>query len=182
MLAEITILQVFVHFHKQVSKKIIKKIYCQGFYNRPALRVCKLEKVWVVSQRLSLGIKWDFRSSWWQSMKVTVFWGVALCSLIEIDQCFQRCLLPPSMFLSLPPPPTRLWSTTLPLAPLLCLSLPLSSLSHPLVSGQVSTLSSLFLFLHLLFCTWLTHCLIMEAVRTSETLVNLYQTTWHDIP
>jgi hypothetical protein len=30
------------------------------------------------------------------SMKIAVFWGIALCSLVEIGRKFQRCLLPPS--------------------------------------------------------------------------------------
>jgi hypothetical protein len=30
------------------------------------------------------------------SMKITVFWGIALCRLVEIGSTFQRCLLPPS--------------------------------------------------------------------------------------
>jgi hypothetical protein len=111
------------------------------------------------------------------SMKMTVFWDVKLCSLVEVYWCFMTpiqcisliflfCILILSSYcislstlMVLPFPLPFLpgcGQPLLPLAPLHSLSSPdLHSLHH--WSSQGSTLSDWFPFLKTVPCIWLTH-------------------------
>jgi hypothetical protein len=119
------------------------------------------------------------------------FWDVAQCSLVEVYRRFRganwrhlfssqpfilACLIytgPWSFVLFC----GRLWSALLPLVPLL------SPYSHSLPHwpGQGSTLSDRFPYLKPILRARLLIALMMEAVSTSETSVNFYQTTWRYI-